>query len=257
MMAEEAQFREAIEEMIVLREQRGIVLNGKKYLMVKDRVEAFRRKWGAAYGIDTLVDYHEGLGAGCPVVATAKIMNTTNGIIVASGHAVEFVGSNQVNDVSAIEAAETSAIGRALAAFGLSGGEFASANEIEGVDRKRQAVASQPASETGTVHGPQQPAGNERGFENPSSSRPAPAIPQERFPLYVPRQPFDRLDIEHEVSRVADEVALIKTVADLTRYWSEIKPFRDYVDRTAPALGAEIKLVFSNINKQLSSMERH
>jgi len=41
-----------------------------------------------------------------------------------------------VNTTSALENAETSAIGRALASLGLAGGEYASANEMDAVQRK-------------------------------------------------------------------------------------------------------------------------
>ena len=51
-------------------------------------------------------------------------------LIVATGHAEEYRDSSKINKTSALENAETSAIGRALASFGLGGTEFASADEV-------------------------------------------------------------------------------------------------------------------------------
>lgn len=53
------------------------------------------------------------------------------GRVIATGHAEENRDSSQINSTSALENAETSAIGRALAAFGLGGTEFATANEVQ------------------------------------------------------------------------------------------------------------------------------
>ena len=50
--------------------------------------------------------------------------------ILATGHAEEKRGSTNINKTSALENAETSAIGRALAALGYGGTEYASADEV-------------------------------------------------------------------------------------------------------------------------------
>lgn len=53
------------------------------------------------------------------------------GVPVASGHAEEIRGSSDVNTTSALENAETSAIGRALAALGIGGTSFAPAEDVQ------------------------------------------------------------------------------------------------------------------------------
>ena len=69
-----------------------------------------------------------------------------------TGHAIEFHDTkNQraVNFASAVENCETSAVGRALAAAGYCGTEFASANEMQNVQGKtnrRAAQAKKPAA---------------------------------------------------------------------------------------------------------------
>jgi hypothetical protein len=68
-----------------------------------------------------------------------------NNHVIGSGYAEEIRGQGNVNKTSALENAETSAIGRALASLGLHGGTYASLNEIDAVQRKTQAMAQQPA----------------------------------------------------------------------------------------------------------------
>ena len=113
--------------------QRG----GKMYTQVVHRMEAFRRHFGTDYGVDTQVLVDDGQR----VVIKATIINSS-GIQVGSGMAEEIRGQGHVNQTSALENAETSAVGRALASIGLAGGEYASANEMDAVGRKTEAKAS-------------------------------------------------------------------------------------------------------------------
>lgn len=118
------------------------VRKGKKYTTVAVRVELMRRIAGGL-GVETEI-VHWGDGKGAPIVVKATIKDES-GRILATGHAEEIRGQGQVNTTSALENAETSAIGRALASLGLSGGEFASANEMDGAARKAEQLASAPA----------------------------------------------------------------------------------------------------------------
>lgn len=110
--------------------QRG----GKKYTQVVHRMEAFRTVFGTDLGIDT----HIMVDDGHRVVVKATIRS--DNVVLASGMAEEIRGQGNVNKTSALENCETSAVGRALACLGLSGGEYASANEMDAVPRKAQAI---------------------------------------------------------------------------------------------------------------------
>lgn len=122
--------------------QHGITQRGgKKYTQVVHRMEAFRTVFGLECGVDTEVLVDDGQR-----VVVKAIITNQNGIVIGSGMAEEIRGEGHVNKTSALENCETSAVGRALASIGLSGGEYASANEMEAVGRKAQNLNSQAVS---------------------------------------------------------------------------------------------------------------
>lgn len=102
-----------------------IVIHGKEYQTVALRVQMFREAH-PDWSLTTSVMDRD---AQC-VVMQATIADT-DGRVLATGHAEEYRTSSQINKTSALENAETSAIGRALAALGLGGTEFATANEVQ------------------------------------------------------------------------------------------------------------------------------
>ena len=104
----------------------GIVnIHGKDYKTVAKRVDEFRSEHKTELSIITsLVDRDENT-----VVMKAEIIDK-DGRTIATGYAEEHRTASQINRTSALENCETSAIGRALANFGLGGGEYASADEV-------------------------------------------------------------------------------------------------------------------------------
>lgn len=104
----------------------GIVnIRGKEYQTVALRVQKFREQHPDWSIITALVSRDSET-----VVMLASVIND-QGRIIATGHAEEFRSASQINATSALENCETSAIGRALAAAGFGGTEFASANEVQ------------------------------------------------------------------------------------------------------------------------------
>jgi deoxycytidylate deaminase len=145
---------EAMAEVNDLNRTHGVTQRGgKKYTEVFVRVEAFRKAFGTDLGISTEVVSDDG----SRVVMRARILDKNNHVI-GSGYAEEIRGQGNVNKTSALENAETSAIGRALASLGLHGGTYASLNEIDAVQRKTQAMAQQPAPAPAPAPAPTTPA---------------------------------------------------------------------------------------------------
>jgi len=104
-----------------------VLIHGKVYSTVASRVAAFREEGAvtANWGITTEVLFRDD-----EVVVMKATITTPEGRVIATGHSEEKRASSQINKTSALENAETSAIGRALAALGYAGTEFATADEV-------------------------------------------------------------------------------------------------------------------------------
>ena len=101
-------------------------IHGKQYETVASRVSRFRTDYKLDYSIETeLVERDENT-----VVMKATIRSREKDSVIATGYAEEDRNASTINRTSALEVAETSAIGRALAAFGMAGTEYASADEV-------------------------------------------------------------------------------------------------------------------------------
>jgi len=100
-----------------------VPIHGKIYHTVAKRVSDFR-EMHPDYTITSKI-----LSAADLVQIKASIKDPT-GRVIATGYAEEVRGSTTINKTSALENAETSAVGRALAFFGLGGTEIASADEV-------------------------------------------------------------------------------------------------------------------------------
>ena len=105
----------------------GVVnIHGKSYLTVARRINDFRDKH-PDYGVHTEI-----LSIDESTVVCRAIITDANGRQVSSGIAEEHRRASKINQTSATENCETSAVGRALAFFGMAGTEIASADEVAG-----------------------------------------------------------------------------------------------------------------------------
>jgi hypothetical protein len=104
----------------------GIVnIHGKEYFTVAKRIGMLREgEWKHCSLVTEIIHRDENC-----VVMKATILNDA-GRVMATGHSEEYRADGKINATSALENSETSAIGRALAALGLGGTEFASADEV-------------------------------------------------------------------------------------------------------------------------------
>jgi hypothetical protein len=130
----------------VVNNRRGWVdIRGKQYKTIALRVEEFRKSCPASEGWAIVTEFPT-LNSES-VVCRAAVVNP-DGVTVATGHAQE-TWKGSINSTSAVENCETSAIGRALAAFGLGGEEFASAEEVtRAIGQQQAGHTNRPVSKT-------------------------------------------------------------------------------------------------------------
>jgi hypothetical protein len=105
--------------------KKGIVkIHGKEYKTVALRVNEFCEHKPDWHILTDLVHHDD------KRVIMKAIVIDDKGNTVGSGYAEEVRSQSAINKTSALECAETSAIGRALASIGLGGEEYASADEV-------------------------------------------------------------------------------------------------------------------------------
>ena len=90
-----------------------IDIKGKDYVLVNERIRAFRENYKGYRLSSDIVSLENGV---CVIKATVQ---DENGNVVATGHAYEKEGSTYINKTSYIENCETSAWGRALGNLGI------------------------------------------------------------------------------------------------------------------------------------------
>ena len=98
-------------------------IKGKKYSTVNERHKHLLQYFPEARFNEEVI-FHD---TDRVVVKTELYVSDT---IYAVGHAEEYRNANFINKTSALENCSSSSLGRCLAAFGLSGSEYASAEEL-------------------------------------------------------------------------------------------------------------------------------
>ena len=100
----------------------SVMIHNKSYKTVAERLEEFHKDHPKGSIVSELISNVGGVSI---IKATVTFDDRT-----FTGHASEKEGSSMINSTSALENAETSAWGRALAAAGYAGSEIASADEV-------------------------------------------------------------------------------------------------------------------------------
>jgi len=100
-------------------------IHGKIYLTVARRINDFRDQH-PNYGI-----HSEVISVDTTSVLVKSVITDETGREISSGIAEEIRSASKINKTSAVENCETSAVGRALAFFGMAGTEIASADEVQ------------------------------------------------------------------------------------------------------------------------------
>lgn len=117
-----------------------VEIHGKIYLTVARRIDDFRKSEEFnGWCIET-----ELVSAEDSMVVMKSTIKDNHGRVVATGYAEENRSFGKINKTSALENAETSAVGRALAFLGLGGSEIASADEVAGaINQQKQIEADE------------------------------------------------------------------------------------------------------------------
>ena len=104
----------------------GVVnIRGRDYKTVALRVQEFHKDYEGMARINTLVMRNDDE----KVVVRAEIRNDDQ--VLSTGHAEEYREASSINKKDALENAETSAVGRALAFLGYGGQEIADPEAVE------------------------------------------------------------------------------------------------------------------------------
>jgi hypothetical protein len=122
-----------------------VKIHGKEYKTVALRIQEFREKH-PDFTIQTeLVEAND-------VLVVMKATISMGPQVIATGYAEEVRTASKINRTSALENAETSAVGRALAFFGLGGSEIASADEVANAITQQSSQASKEDMEKLIAH---------------------------------------------------------------------------------------------------------
>ena len=117
-----------------------VEINGSKYSKIAERIKFLADEH--QYSITTDVEFLPELNS-WKAKAVLTIQENDD-VFTYTGHAIEEIGSNDINSTSALENAETSAVGRACgnAGIGLTD-NFASADEMNGAKEKAKQIEVQ------------------------------------------------------------------------------------------------------------------
>lgn len=221
----------AQQEMSSLDDKSKVDIKGKLYVTVATRVEIFRKHFGERGAISTDVlhqDDHR-------VVVRAEISihkPDSAKWVLATGHAEEYRGDGYINKTSAMENCETSAVGRALSAAGLSGGEYASSFEVDNAINNKSKAASKKAT--------------------PEAKKAAPeAKKNEGDTLSEEDQVRLEKAIAEFVPIIADKSKAAKTEEEFDNYLDSKKEARDLIKELDPNVYESIKEKLGIMRKKI------
>lgn len=135
---------DAINEIANLSNEDKVQIKGKFYTTVDKRLQVLRKHLGSKVGVTTNIIHHD--LERVVVEAQIEICNAdeTGWYTIGKDFAEEFRAEGYINKTSALENCCTSAIGRALAACGLGGGEYASAFEMDNAINNKPSAPKKP-----------------------------------------------------------------------------------------------------------------
>ena len=122
----------AVRNMAELPDEDKVNIRGKMYSEVHTRVQAFREAFGSRGRIISKVHQADEMRVLTETTISVFLDGHMEGWhVIGNDFAEEYRSSSPVNKTSAVENCLTSSIGRALASLGLTGGNYASFDEVD------------------------------------------------------------------------------------------------------------------------------
>jgi len=244
----------AVAKMSELPDSDKVNIRGKLYAEVHTRVQAFRE----AYGEDGKIVSSIHVADESKVLAESTVSVFVDGSwrVIANDFAEEFRGEGMVNKTSAVENCMTSAIGRALAACGLSGGNYASFDEVDhAINDKAEAPAPKPEKPKAKKKQPKP--------EPAPVPVPVPAPVPAEVPAIEEDKDIDDYDLgEPTINSEEGAKNLVGSMLELAEefsssfdqlksFWSKNKSVTDVLDRDWPDQFEALKVGFTNLKLKL------
>ena len=133
----------AVVKMSELPDSEKVDIRGKRYAEVHTRVQIFRETYGDDGKIISTI--HVADDTRVLAETSISVFVDESWRVIANDFAEEYRASGPVNKTSAVENCLTSSIGRALSACGLSGGNYASFDEVNhAINDKAEAPEPKP-----------------------------------------------------------------------------------------------------------------
>ena len=227
---------DAIKEVMDIPDKDKVPLKGKFYTQVAQRVQSFRLNLGSEGRIRTEVV--ENTDKKVVVEATIFVWYLDHGWIeIANDFAEEYRAQGPVNKTSALENCVTSAIGRALSACGLSGGEYASSFEVD------NAINNKPPAPTPKPEPKAKPKEQEKAKPKAEPKAEPKAPEAQKDDLGIVKDGLLQLMYVHT------------TLEDLRDFWSENKKNLDRMQAEEAEMYAEVLENFKTQAEELGKLE--
>ena len=174
---------EAIGFMEALPDSDKVDIGGKLYARVTNRVVAFRKAYGDQGRITTTI--HVSNENRVQIEARVYVRDGNTWHLIANDWAEEFRSDGFINKKSATENCATSAIGRALAACGLGGGEYASGDEVEYAKTEKAEIGSGKQEQKKQEQKKQEPKDEKPVEKKEEEVKPKPKVVADQQPVKI------------------------------------------------------------------------
>ena len=260
-MSEEQQDRliQAVAKMSALPDSDKVNIKGKFYSEVHTRVQAFREAYGEDGRIISTI--HIADETKVLVETTVSVFVDGSWRVIANDFAEEFRASGPVNASSCVENCCTSSIGRSLAACAISGGNYASFDEvIHAINDKAEAPEPEPEPEPK----PEKPKAKKKQPKPKPVPVPAPEDQDSGDPTVKNIDDYDLGDpIVKSEEGATNLVGVMLELAtefssnfdELKEFWEKNKVVTDVLDRDWPDQFEVLREGFTNLKQKLDDEE--